>query len=213
MRILAVKTECHLIGVCLAGDLRARVEQALNDRRSRIRRIMRCQPRRAAEAGLVAGDVVEILDAARQTPRAGHAPRPRLQRGCGGRMRRHCRDRESLPCAHCTARTGGATTCANISASLHCARLYRMPSDHRPVARLHRAQHRAHAGGLHDLRQVLRRLPDDALFGPADRQNRRRSRRRRTRHSARQRQARRRRWSGRACVRNRRTAYRRVRKT
>ncbi len=54
------------VGVGLADEMRARVEQPLNDRRRMRRGTVGAQPVGAAEAGPVGRDVVDVLDRERE---------------------------------------------------------------------------------------------------------------------------------------------------
>jgi hypothetical protein len=62
VRILAREAPGQFVGVGLADEMRARVEQPLNDRRRLRRGPVGAQPVGAAEAGPVACDVVDVLD-------------------------------------------------------------------------------------------------------------------------------------------------------
>jgi len=66
VRILARQAPGQFVGVGLADEMRARVEQPLNDRRRLRRRPVGAQPVGAAEAGPVARDVVDVLDRERE---------------------------------------------------------------------------------------------------------------------------------------------------
>ncbi len=66
MRVLAVEAVGQFIGLGFADHVSTGGQQLRNHRCSLCSGIMRCQPVRTAEAGLVAGDVVYILDAESQ---------------------------------------------------------------------------------------------------------------------------------------------------
>ena len=61
MGVLSREAPGHLFGVRLAHQARAGIEEALHRGRRAGRRVVRAQPVRAAEAGLLAGDVVDVL--------------------------------------------------------------------------------------------------------------------------------------------------------
>ena len=67
MRILARQAPGQFVGVGLADEIRARVEQPLNDRRRLRRGTVGAQPVGTAETGLVARDVVDVLDRERES--------------------------------------------------------------------------------------------------------------------------------------------------
>ena len=66
VRILARQAPGQFVGVGLADEMRARIEQPLNDRRRLRRGPVGAQPVGAAEAGPVARDVVDVLDRERE---------------------------------------------------------------------------------------------------------------------------------------------------
>ena len=66
VRILAREAPGQFVGVGLADEMRARVEQPLNDRRRLRRGTVGAQPVGAAETGPVARDVVDVLDCERE---------------------------------------------------------------------------------------------------------------------------------------------------
>src|SRR5689334_19642336 len=73
MMVLTLKAERELVGVRFAEHVRTGVEKLLHDRCGFHRRVVRVQPRRAAESGLVPGNVVDVLHAegqARKRPLA-----------------------------------------------------------------------------------------------------------------------------------------------
>ncbi len=66
MCVLAIETVCELVSVRLADNMRTGVEETLHRRSRYCSSVMRRKPIRIAETGLVAGDIVKILDAAAQ---------------------------------------------------------------------------------------------------------------------------------------------------
>ena len=91
VRVLARQAPRHFLGVGLADEVRAGVEQQLHRGRRARRRPVRAQPVGTAEAGPLAGDVVDVLHGegeARERParRALH-----FDVGVRGRTRRACR--------------------------------------------------------------------------------------------------------------------------
>ena len=76
MRVFAIEAVGQLVGMGLADHVRTGVEQTLHRRRGGARHAVRRQPVGAAEAGLVAGDIVNVLGAEGES-------RERAARGSG----------------------------------------------------------------------------------------------------------------------------------